>query len=380
MEKLNCLLVHNYELESGGISILNDKLAKYLSKNGWQVTIFTPLGENSNNGSYYVESNEKRLVELIKNSDVVILSISPFLHQLTLKTISYLQFFQKEFLVWFHVVLDENIYQKRYQDFEKRKEKLREIFNNHLCRKIICVSQNVKEKIEFLVSDKNKLEVIYPFIEDFDSKTRKKRILRDLVYVGRLSDEKNIEVLIKALSLLIKKRKKIFLSIVGDGPEKEKIKDLVKQLNLEKYVKFFGHLSRNEVINLIKNHKFLVLPSKIESFGLVILEAIFNDVPVIVSNTYGPKEIFSSIDYKLFFNYDDYKNLAQKIEYGLKNYQLFKKNIRLIKKKLKTRFNSEKQLKKFENLLLNVLLYKEVSFIDFKNIFYQRSYYCFLNN
>lgn len=380
MEKLNCLLVHNYELESGGISILNDKLAKYLSKNGWQVTILTPLGENLNNGSYYVESNEKSLVELIKNSDVVILSISPFLHQLTLKTISYLQFFQKEFLVWFHVVLDENIYQKRYQDFEKRKEKLREIFNNHLCRKIICVSQNVKEKIEFLVSDKNKLEVIYPFIEDFGSKTRKKKILGDLIYVGRLSDEKNIEVLIKALSLLIKKRKKIFLSIVGDGPEKEKIKDLVKQLNLEKYVKFFGHLSRNEVINLIKNHKFLVLPSKIESFGLVILEAIFNDVPVIVSNTYGPKEIFSSIDYKLFFNYDDYKNLAQKIEYGLKNYQLFKKNIRLIKKKLKTRFNSEKQLKKFENLLLNVLLYKEVSFVDFKNIFYQRNYYCFLNN
>ncbi|GIW67446.1 MAG: hypothetical protein KatS3mg096_314 [Candidatus Parcubacteria bacterium] len=351
------LLVHNYEINQGGVSILNYDLAEFLSLKDWQVTIFSLLAKNHQlETNFTLEWKFRNLENLVFESDAVLINLSPYLWKSYLKTIEFCQRYNKNFIVWFHIVLDGDVYRKRYglKDFKERENKLREIFNNHLCSKIICVSETVKNYLKDLVDDKDKLIVIYPGIKKINHHL-KTDISGDILYVGRLSEEKNIELLIKS----IKDIKDCNLNIVGSGPEKENLEKLASELNLIKRVNFYPNFGREKIYNLYRSHKLLCLPSKIESFGLVLVEAIYNDLPVVVSKNYGALEILRDFDYELFFEPNNEKELKSKIEFALKNYGYCKNKIRKIKTVLEKRFNFEKQMNKIEKTILESILFKK---------------------
>lgn len=104
------------------------------------------------------------------------------------------------------------------------------------------------------------------------------------VYVGRLVFYKNLEVVINAINLSRKEEPGIKLIIIGDGPHKETLLQLVKNLHLESHIEFRGHVTEDEKMKLISSSNALVLPSLCEGFGLVILEAFSQNRPVLVSN------------------------------------------------------------------------------------------------
>jgi len=104
------------------------------------------------------------------------------------------------------------------------------------------------------------------------------------IYIGRLVFYKNLEVVIKSLKILKNSYPKIMLIIVGNGPYKKILEELVTELDLNNNVQFKGYLSEQEKQRLLCMSHALVFPSLIEGFGLVLLEAFACRKPVLVSN------------------------------------------------------------------------------------------------
>jgi teichuronic acid biosynthesis glycosyltransferase TuaC len=139
----------------------------------------------------------------------------------------------------------------------------------------------------------------------------KKKIILN---VGYLVEQKNQEVLIKAIAELINKRKDIFTLIVGDGPLKPQLEKLIEKLNLNQYVKVMSGKPPNEIPSLMSAADIFVLPSLSESFGIVQIEAMACGVPVIATLNGGSEEIITSENFGfLVSNPNDYKYIAEKI-------------------------------------------------------------------
>lgn len=123
-----------------------------------------------------------------------------------------------------------------------------------------------------------KTEVCYPgcSIGDIRLETKKQSEATRLLFVGRLSAEKNLRMLLSALSYI---REDVELTIVGDGIELPHLKKEASKLASNIQVNFAGY--RTDVEKYYIEADFFVLPSKYESFGQVIIEAFTCGVPVI---------------------------------------------------------------------------------------------------
>lgn len=132
--------------------------------------------------------------------------------------------------------------------------------------------------------------------------------------VGRLDEgQKDFNTLINAYANL-KNESKIDekLVLVGDGPDKEKLENLVKELKLENNIIFLGKKSNPYI--WMKNSEAFILSSKYEGLPTVLIEALILDVPSISSNCLtGPIEILENGKYGELFNIGNTKELEEKI-------------------------------------------------------------------
>jgi glycosyltransferase involved in cell wall biosynthesis len=107
----------------------------------------------------------------------------------------------------------------------------------------------------------------------------------DVIFVGRLLENKNVNILIDALGLVKRTKRDVRCLIIGDGPEREKLEAQVAALKLENNVTFFKFIeSHDELYSLMKSSKMLVQPSTREGFGIVIVEANACGIPVITTS------------------------------------------------------------------------------------------------
>lgn len=102
---------------------------------------------------------------------------------------------------------------------------------------------------------------------------------KPFLFIGRLVGDKNVDVLLRALARVPSTR----LSIAGDGPEREALMQLAHTLDINDRVEFLG--VRYDIPEILQNAQALVLPSRREGFGLVVIEALASGVPVIASET-----------------------------------------------------------------------------------------------
>tara|TARA_X000000368_G_scaffold286612_1_gene227685 strand:+ start:341 stop:1369 length:1029 start_codon:yes stop_codon:yes gene_type:complete len=113
---------------------------------------------------------------------------------------------------------------------------------------------------------------------DFIKRQYKKRFL----FIGRLSKEKNIELLVDMFNGL----KEYTLTIVGTGPLEQKLKSKAKE-----NIIFNGEVANQELKEKFENNDLLILPSISETWGLVVEEALYFGMPIIVSNNCGVCEL-----------------------------------------------------------------------------------------
>ena len=105
----------------------------------------------------------------------------------------------------------------------------------------------------------------------------------DVIFVGRLIKEKNVDLLLKALVKVKDFIPHLKCIIIGEGPERDKLENLARELNLQSNSTFLGFLEDyNQVISYMKSSEVLVLPSEREGFGMVVLEANACGLPVVV--------------------------------------------------------------------------------------------------
>ena len=148
---------------------------------------------------------------------------------------------------------------------------------------IIANSEKIKDDLTSVGVDTNKIKVSpngidYQWISEISPKNEE----LDILYAGRLIEHKNVDVLIKAINIVKKEIPDIKCGVIGDGPERERLERLSKDLGLENNVKFFGFLEKSEeVLAYMKSSKVFALPSMREGSPVTAVEANACGLPVI---------------------------------------------------------------------------------------------------
>ena len=192
--------------------------------------------------------------------------------------------------------------------------------------KIIAVSDGI---VQYLVKqgiDEKKITRIYNPV-DCSSISRmaeqfpllKQMDLGDnyILFIGRLSPVKNIELIINSYSIVLKRQSNIKLVIIGDGNERSKLENLCKELKIDNNVFFLGALINPYYF--LKRCRLLVLSSLSESLSVVLIEALSLGKTIVSTPCTGPLEILKVSEYGYVSNdFSNEKEYADLMEVGLK--------------------------------------------------------------
>lgn len=114
----------------------------------------------------------------------------------------------------------------------------------------------------------------------------------NLIAVGRLSKEKGLDDLLKIFKKISSKNTNLKLNIVGDGPEKDNLLQLSRELKLGDKVTFHGFQNKEYINNLLNECSLYLMTSHTESFGLVLIEAMSHGIPCVAfDSAQGANEI-----------------------------------------------------------------------------------------
>lgn len=117
-------------------------------------------------------------------------------------------------------------------------------------------------------------------LDEFLECQRERNKIKNIVYIGRLSHEKGVDLLIQAHKKI--KKKGINLMIVGKGPESVSLKKMISKSDR---ISFIGQLSnRSDLRNVFLKADLLVLPSRTEGHPLVLFESWASKLPVLLTN------------------------------------------------------------------------------------------------
>jgi len=176
--------------------------------------------------------------------------------------------------------------------------------------KFIAPSNFIKNKfIEFGI-DGGRIEVIENFTEMMPDSSAQE--MEDyLLFFGRLSKEKGVNVLLDAMNEI----DDVKLKIAGDGPDKANYELKIKNYKLGTRVEFVGEKSGEELSELVRKAKAIVVPSVwYENMPMNILEAVAMGKVVIASRVGGIQEIIEDKENGFLFRMSDADDLAIKIK------------------------------------------------------------------
>ncbi|PSO04524.1 hypothetical protein B9Q12_02295 [Candidatus Marsarchaeota G2 archaeon ECH_B_SAG-G06] len=207
----------------------------------------------------------------------------------------------------------------------------------------VCVSRFLKEKAleHKLESQKNLIYV--PNCVDttlFYKKEEEKRF--DIVFVGRFQKVKGLDILLKALKILNLRLK---VNIVGiENPQEKQWCE--KLVGTSAMLTFSGFVNREQMPEVYRSAKILVLPSRYETFGLPVLEAMACGTPVVASGVGGVLELVKK-EWGMLVPPNDVISLARAIKNALNDQRLYDGAQQLATKKAQE-FDSKSVAKQFK--------------------------------
>ncbi|MDA7756120.1 glycosyltransferase [Candidatus Pelagibacter sp.] len=211
--------------------------------------------------------------------------------------------------------------------------------------KVFCPTEDTKKTlIEQKIFKPEKIFVLHDpvfSINEFINLKRdqildKKFEKNNIILAGRLTNQKNFDLMIEAYKQNKNLSKKFKVFIFGDGELKDRLKKKIKDYNLEDRIIFLGH--KNNIYKYMANSKLFILTSLWEDPGFVLVEAALNNVTILSSNCpSGPEEIIDKNEYGGYlFTSNDPESLNKKINFFIEDNEknIFKKK-KYVKKNIK---------------------------------------------
>ena len=224
--------------------------------------------------------------------------------------------------------------------------------------KIVSVSKQIMESLKerFGLTEKQCLFIYNGLnLEDIAKKTQEKieyswlkEDVPKILSVGRLdAASKDFATLLRALALVLEEMS-VKLIIIGEGPQKNDLEILAKELKIYKNVWFAGY--QENPYKFMDKSDLFILSSCFESFGIVLVEAMACGLPVISSDCdFGPREILENGEYGILIPVGNHEVMAKSIIKILKNERETQELI-IKGKKRAQQFNMRKFLTEYESL------------------------------
>ena len=202
--------------------------------------------------------------------------------------------------------------------------------------RVITVSDYLRKEALRIGGSGEKVRVIHGGVSPGKRPRKEAGDKNTVLFIGALVKQKGADVLVEAFKRVMEKHKAELL-IVGDGPERESLERLCRGLGVA--AEFSGYVEDTEEV--LRKSSVLVLPSREEGFGLVLLEAMAAGVPVVATRVGGIPEIIADGENGLLVDREDPEALAEAISRILADPELRR---RLVAKGFETltRFSWEK--------------------------------------
>ena len=158
-------------------------------------------------------------------------------------------------------------------------------FTSKFCNTILSVNKNNQE-----VFTKEKVQFIGNYVPDWFFKVEQSKDVKkyDFILIARLAKQKNIPLFLELLKNMNERLEKEYSAlIVGEGPEKENILNLIAEKGLGKYVKIVDWVERKALPSVYDFGKCFVISSLHEGFATTLLEAHARGIPAIVTRSAG---------------------------------------------------------------------------------------------
>lgn len=164
----------------------------------------------------------------------------------------------------------------------------------------IAVSQSVRQNIATFTGESERLRVIPVGVdmEVFTPLPAEQQPESDsILFVGRIHETKGVDVLLHAMRLVVEHRPTVRLSMIGGSfypqwrEQEEQLRRLAEELNLTQHVHFLGIQPPDRVAEAMRRSALLVLPSRRETLGAVLLEALACGTPVVATRCGGPEDV-----------------------------------------------------------------------------------------
>ncbi|MBS0430341.1 MAG: glycosyltransferase family 4 protein [Proteobacteria bacterium] len=274
---MNILLTsHAFLPQLGGIEFVSATLAREFVAAGHHVRVITHTpadGEDALPYEVYRRPNARQTARLLQWCDVHLQS------NISLRYLWPAVLLRTPSLVTYHTWLQRPDGTVAWQDRVKR-------LAMHWVTKNLAVSGAVAASLP------GRVGVIRNPYDDQTFKPQPQRTpLGDLVFLGRLVDDKGVDLLVDAMAVLHARGIRPTLSIVGSGPEEAALRDQADRLGLAESIAFLGKRSGPALARTLAAHRVLVVPSRWqEPFGVVVLEGLACGLRVVASDIGGLPE------------------------------------------------------------------------------------------
>lgn len=182
-------------------------------------------------------------------------------------------------------------------------------------------------------------------LEQFKFKPRSVKPRR-LLYVGRISEEKGLTVLLESLALLKDRNYDWHLTLLGDGKDRAFLENRVRELDLQEQIEFKGFVDQKTIANTLKNSDIFVLPSFAEGIPVSLMEAMAVGIPVVATHVGGVSELVVDRQTGLVVHPSDVQGLADALASYIDDPELCKKIVKKAREKVVKDFDIEDQIDK----------------------------------
>ncbi|HJP17131.1 MAG: hypothetical protein CMD96_07025 [Gammaproteobacteria bacterium] len=204
---------------------------------------------------------------------------------------------------------------------------------------------------------RNVIKTISPGVDPswFNVAVQKKDKISNLLYFGRVEHEKGIDILVKSFANVLQKFPDFKLHLIGEGNYMDLSKRLCKELGVNNNVIFYGWKGKIEIQKIMSNCNLCILPSRIESFGLTIAEAMAAGIPVISTRAGAIPEIMKDGETGRLVPSEDIESLTRAIIFALENIEKMQNRTKTAQEKAKKDFSWDSAVKKHIEIYKSLL-------------------------